>query len=59
MNQIYREGAAMAQHGWVMGVTTLTFIACFVGWTWWAFSSANRANMDAAARLPLTVEDDA
>ena len=26
MNQVFKEGAAMAQYGWVMGVTTVTFL---------------------------------
>lgn len=59
MNPIYRAGAETAQHVWVMGAMTVLFLACFLGWTWWAFARGNRSRMDEAALLPLTVENDA
>lgn len=39
--------------GQVMGVMTVAFLICFTGWAAWAWWPSNRANMDAAARLPL------
>jgi cbb3-type cytochrome oxidase subunit 3 len=39
--------------GQVMGAMTVLFLACFAGWASWAWLPSNRANMDAAARLPL------
>ena len=59
MNPLFAEAGRLAQHGWIMGVTTALFLACFVGWTWWAFSARNRARMNAAALLPLSEDDDA
>jgi len=53
MNPLFRSAAEHAALGWVMGLTTLLFIGCFVGWTWWAYSRRNRERMEAAARLPL------
>lgn len=58
MNPVYREAAVYVQHAWIMGVMTALFIACFVGWTWWAFSKRNRARMAQAALLPLTTGDE-
>jgi cbb3-type cytochrome oxidase subunit 3 len=59
MNPIYREAAVHVQGAWIMGVMTLLFIACFIGWTWWAYSAKNRARMEQASRLPLTTGDEA
>ena len=56
MNPVLRS--AVVQYGWIMGLTTIVFMACFIGWTLWAYSSANRERMNEAARLPL-LEDDA
>ncbi len=50
--------SAVVEYVWVMGVTTELFVVCFIGWTWWAYSSRNRERMNEAARLPL-LEDDA
>ncbi len=50
--------SAVVDHAWILGVTTVLFIACFLGWTWWAYSGANRERLEEAARLPLR-EDDA
>ena len=54
MNPLFREAAGFVQHAWIMGVTTILFVACFVGWTWWAYSDRNRERLEAAARLPLS-----
>jgi cbb3-type cytochrome oxidase subunit 3 len=59
MNPVFREAAGMAQGGWIMGVMTALFLACFVGWSWWAFARHNRQKFEDAARLPLTTGDDA
>jgi cbb3-type cytochrome oxidase subunit 3 len=58
VNPVIREAAHWAQHGWIMGVMTVVFLACFVGWTWWAFAKENRARFEEAALLPLTTGDD-
>jgi cbb3-type cytochrome oxidase subunit 3 len=54
VNPLYKEAAQYVEYGWLMGVTTVLFLACFVGWTWWAYSSHNRERMEAAARMPLS-----
>jgi cbb3-type cytochrome oxidase subunit 3 len=41
-----------------MGVLTGLFLLCFAGWTWWAFSSRNRALMEEASRIPLNDGDE-
>jgi cbb3-type cytochrome oxidase subunit 3 len=53
VNQVLREGAQMAQLGWLLGITTVVFFAAMVGWTVWAFSPSQRENMKKAAQLPL------
>lgn len=35
------------------GSLTALFLACFVGWAWWAYAPANRARHEAASRIPL------
>lgn len=35
------------------GAMTVVFMAVFLYWTWWAWAPSNRANIDAASRLPL------
>ena len=50
--------SAVVEYAWLMGVTTVLFMVCFVGWTWWAYSRANRERMNEAALLPL-LEDEA
>jgi len=58
VNPIFREGAELARYGWLMGATTVLFLTCFIGWTWWAYARVNRSRMDEAALMPLTVEDE-
>jgi cbb3-type cytochrome oxidase subunit 3 len=58
MNPVFRAAAETAQLGWVMGILTALFLACFVGWAWWAYSSRNRQLMEQASRMPLTDGDD-
>ncbi|HSK19165.1 MAG TPA: CcoQ/FixQ family Cbb3-type cytochrome c oxidase assembly chaperone [Longimicrobiales bacterium] len=59
MNPVYRDAAGYVQNAWIMGAMTVLFVACFVGWTWWAYKGSNRARFEDAARLPLTTGDDA
>jgi cbb3-type cytochrome oxidase subunit 3 len=54
MNPIFQEAAQTARLGWIMGVLTILFLACFLGWTWWAYAPSHRQRMDEAARMPLT-----
>jgi len=58
MNQVLHAGAATVQHGWLLGLTTVVFLVCFAGWTWWAFSARNAQRHNEAALLPLTSEDE-
>lgn len=53
MNPIYRTAAESTELGWLMGLTTLFFLASFLGWIWYAYRPANRARMDAYGHLPL------
>lgn len=53
MNPLKAEAALYVDHAWIMGVTTALFLACFIGWTWWAYSRRNREHMDRAALMPL------
>ncbi|HET9982173.1 MAG TPA: CcoQ/FixQ family Cbb3-type cytochrome c oxidase assembly chaperone [Longimicrobiales bacterium] len=57
MNPVFHAAGETARYGWLMGVLTVLFLACFVGWTWWAYESGNRERMDEAARLPLAEDD--
>lgn len=53
MNQVLHEGAAMAQMGWLLGITTAFFLVVMAGWTVWAFAPGRKESFDRAARLPL------
>ena len=53
MNPAFRAAAESAQLGWIMGLMTALFLACFVGWAWWAFSRRNKAYMEEAGRMPF------
>jgi len=44
---------AQSDLGWMMGLTTLLFIASMVGWTMWAFAPSRRKAMEDAANMPL------
>ena len=54
MNEVFRAAAETARLGWMMGVMTALFIACFAYWSWWAYSARNRNRLDEASRLPFT-----
>lgn len=53
MNPLIREAAASVQGGWLLGVMTVVFFACFAGWVAWAWAPQNRARMEEAARQPF------
>ena len=53
MNPILHEAGASSQLGWLMGVTTVVFLAAFLFWTWWAWTAKNKARWEADSRLPL------
>lgn len=57
MNHLLAPGAGLAEHGWIAGVVTLVFLACFLGLIAWTYARRNRARMEEAARLPL-MEDE-
>ena len=53
MNPLIREAAASVQGGWLLGVMTLVFFACFAGWIVWAWAPRNRERLEEAARQPF------
>ena len=53
MNNVLRAGAASADLGTLMGLATVFFVACLVGWTLWALSPGRRRHLEAAGRIPL------
>jgi cbb3-type cytochrome oxidase subunit 3 len=57
MNPIYDAAADNTTLGWLMGLLTVASTLFFVGWVIWAWWPSNRANMEAAARLPLEDDD--
>jgi cbb3-type cytochrome oxidase subunit 3 len=57
MNPVFQAAGETARLGWVMGVMTAVFLACFTGWTWWAYSRRNAAAMEDAARMPFDGAD--
>ena len=54
MNTAFRAAAETAQLGWLMGVLTVLFLACFAYWSWWAYAGRNRARHEEASRMPFT-----
>lgn len=58
MNPLKQAAVDSVQGGWIMGLMTLVFLAVFIGWTWWAYSSHNREAFEQAAKLPLTTAED-
>lgn len=53
---VLKEGAATAQMGSLLGVTTAVFLAIMVAWTLWAWAPSTRILMERGARLPLEEE---
>jgi cbb3-type cytochrome oxidase subunit 3 len=58
MNPVFQAAAATARLGWLMGILTGLFLVCFAGWTWWAYSSGNKALMEEVGRMPLNEGDE-
>ncbi len=58
MNTLFKQAADSVTLGWLLGVTTVGFIAAFVFWTWWALTSRNRNRWEADSRLPLNDGED-
>jgi len=58
VNPVFRDAAGYVEHAWIMGIMTILFVACFIGWTRWAYAEHNRERFEDAARLPLTTGDD-
>ncbi len=44
---------------WLSSVFTVLSLVVFLGITYWAFCSANKARFDALGRLPLEPDEDA
>lgn len=59
MNDVFRTAAQHVSHGWVLGVTTVLFVAVFAFWAWYALRPAHKQMLDDAARLPLNDGGDA
>ncbi len=57
MNPIFRTAAENTDLGWLLGLTTIFFMASFAWWIWYAYRPANRDVMAAHGRMPL--DDDA
>jgi cbb3-type cytochrome oxidase subunit 3 len=53
MNPIINAASDGSTLGWLMGITTVVFIATFAYWTWWAYTARNKARWEADSRLPL------
>jgi len=53
MNPIFKAVAESTQGGGLLGVTTVLFLATFIGWTVWAYWPANKSMMDELGRMPL------
>ena len=53
MNPVLQAAAESVRLGWLLGLMTVFFLACFIGWTVWAFLPRNKERMEEAAYLPL------
>jgi cbb3-type cytochrome oxidase subunit 3 len=53
MNPVVKAAAESVTLGWLLGLTTVGFIAAFLFWVWWAWSSRNKARWEADSRLPF------
>jgi len=53
MNPAFRAAAETIELAWIMGVMTVLFMVCFLGWTWWAFRAKNQDRMAQDAQLPF------
>ncbi|MBK7924796.1 MAG: CcoQ/FixQ family Cbb3-type cytochrome c oxidase assembly chaperone [Gemmatimonadetes bacterium] len=59
MNPLFREAAESVQLGWLLGTTTVLFLAAFLFWTWWAWTDKHKTRWEAASRLPFNDGGDA
>ncbi len=53
MSSFFKQAAESVTQGWLLGITTIGFMATFIFWIWWAWSSRNRSRWEADSRLPL------
>jgi len=53
MNPLLKEAAEHVTLGWLLGLTTVLFVAAFLFWIWWAWRAGNRARWEADSRLPF------
>ena len=53
MNPVIAGAAASVTMGWLLGLMTVVFLACFLGWVWYAYNPKHRELMDEAARIPF------
>lgn len=53
MNPVIAGAAASVSMGWLAGLMTIVFLACFLGWVWYAYNPQRRELMDEAARIPF------
>jgi hypothetical protein len=57
VNPVYSAASASVELGWLLGITTASFLAAFVGWAIYALAPSNAAAFRAAADLPLEPPD--
>ena len=57
MNPLLTAAASSIGLRWLLGVTTVLFLACYAGWAAWAYASHNKQRMDEAGKLPLVLGD--
>lgn len=50
---VLKEGAALAEMGWLLGVTTAVFMGMMLAWVAWLASPSRNALMEEASRMPL------
>jgi cbb3-type cytochrome oxidase subunit 3 len=53
MSALFKQAADSVTLGWLLGITTVGFIAAFLFWIWWAWTGKNRARWEADSRLPF------
>jgi len=53
MNPLFEQAERTVSGGVFLGVMTAVFLVFFIGWALWAYAPHRKADMDAAARMPL------
>ena len=53
MNPLFNQAERVASGGTFLGVMTIIFLVFFISWALWAYAPHRKADMDAAARMPL------